>query len=63
MKYVRRERMAQTYYRKIMLPEEINSDDVKANLTDGLLEITLPKKEPKRNQKSEDILASYVNCE
>jgi HSP20 family protein len=53
-KYVRRERMArmaQTYYRKVTLPEEIRSDDAKANLTDGSLEITLPKKMPKESKK------------
>jgi HSP20 family protein len=50
-RYVRRERTSQTYYRRVMLPEEIRSDDAKANLTDGLLEITLPKKEPKESKK------------
>ena len=50
-KYVRRERMAQTYYRKVTLPEEVRSNDAKANLTDGMLEITLPKKEPKQTKK------------
>jgi HSP20 family protein len=50
-KYVRRERMAQTYFRKVTLPEEIRSDDAKANLTDGSLEITLPKKMPKESKK------------
>ena len=50
-RYVRRERTSQPYYRRVMLPEEIRSDDAKANLTDGLLEITLPKKEPKESKK------------
>jgi HSP20 family protein len=50
-RYVRRERMAQTYYRKVMLPEEVRSDDAQASLTAGLLEITLPKKELKETKK------------
>jgi HSP20 family molecular chaperone IbpA len=35
----------------VTLPEEIRSDDAKANLTDGSLEITLPKKMPKESKK------------
>jgi HSP20 family protein len=49
--YIRRERSAQTYYRRIQLPEKIISDNAKANLKDGVLEITLPKKEPKETKK------------
>jgi HSP20 family protein len=50
-KYVRQERTAQTFYRRIRLPEEVKADDAKANLTNGSLEITLPKKEPKKTKK------------
>jgi HSP20 family protein len=42
--YVRRERMAQTFYRRIDLPEKIKSDDAKASLNNGILEVVLPKK-------------------
>ena len=49
--YVRRERSAQTYYRRIQLPEGVKSDDAKANLGNGILEIVLPKKEPKETKK------------
>jgi HSP20 family protein len=49
--YVRRERMTQSFYRKIPLPEPINADTAKANLDKGTLEITLPKKEPKETKK------------
>jgi len=49
--YVRQERMAQTFYRRIALPEKIKSDDAKASLKDGILEIILPKKEPKETKK------------
>lgn len=49
--YVRRERTAQAFYRRIQLPERILSDDAKASLNNGILEITLPKKEPKETKK------------
>ncbi len=49
--YVRHERAYQTYYRKIPLPETIISDQAKANLDNGILEITLPKKAPKETKK------------
>lgn len=49
--YIRRERATQTYYRRIDLPEKVNSAEAKANLNNGVLEITLPKKEPKETKK------------
>jgi HSP20 family protein len=49
--YVRKERMAQTFYRRIDLPENVKSDDSKASLSNGILEIILPKKEPKETKK------------
>jgi HSP20 family protein len=49
--FVRRERAAQTYYRRIPLPEPVLSDEAKANLNNGVLEILLPKKEPKETKK------------
>ncbi len=48
---VRRERAAQTYYRRVQLPEKVRSDDAKASLNNGILEIVLPKKEPKETKK------------
>jgi HSP20 family molecular chaperone IbpA len=33
------------------LPEKVVADNAKANLKDGVLEITLPKKEPKETKK------------
>jgi HSP20 family molecular chaperone IbpA len=35
----------------VELPEEIKVDDVTANLADGILEISLPKKAPKQKRK------------
>ena len=49
--YVCKERECESFYRSVQLPEEINIDDVKANLTDGILEIVLPKKAPKQTRK------------
>lgn len=49
--YVRHERSTQTYYRKIHLPEAIRSDQANAKLNNGILDITLPKKEPKETKK------------
>jgi HSP20 family protein len=49
--YVRRERVAQTFYRRIQLPEKVKSDDAKASLNNGILEIILPKNEPKETKK------------
>ncbi len=49
--YVRHERSSQMFYRKISLPEEIRSDEANANLDEGVLEISLPKKVPKETKK------------
>jgi HSP20 family protein len=49
--YVRKERMTQKFYRRLDLPEKVKTDDAKASLTDGILEIVLPKKEPKETKK------------
>jgi HSP20 family molecular chaperone IbpA len=35
----------------VKLPEEIKVDEVAANLSDGVLELTLPKKAPKKKRK------------
>ncbi|MGD6934132.1 MAG: Hsp20/alpha crystallin family protein [Candidatus Bathyarchaeia archaeon] len=49
--YVRRERTAQKYYRRIQLPEAVISDESSAKLNNGILEIVLPKKAPKETKK------------
>jgi len=43
--YIRKERVSQGYYRRVSLPQEIDSDQAQASLMDGVLQITLPKKE------------------
>jgi len=49
--YIRRERSAQTFYRRVPLPEQVRTDGAKATLNNGILEITLPKKQPKESKK------------
>ena len=49
--YICKERACQSFYREVELPEEIKADNVSANLSDGVLEITLPKKTPKQKRK------------
>lgn len=49
--YVCKERACKSFYRTVELPEEIKADDVTANLSEGVLEITLPKKAPKQIRK------------
>jgi HSP20 family protein len=49
--FVRRERKSQTYCRRISMPEKVQSDNAKASLKNGTLEVILPKKEPKETKK------------
>ena len=49
--YICKERACKTFYRRIELPTDIKSDEVNANLTEGVLEITLPKKVPRKKRK------------
>ncbi len=49
--YICKERACETFYRELDLPQEIKIDSVKADLKDGVLEITLPKKTPKQKRK------------
>jgi HSP20 family protein len=49
--YICKERSCESFYRIVQLPEDIKTDDVTANLIDGVLEIELPKKAPKKGRK------------
>jgi len=49
--YICKERACETFYRYVDLPEKVDVDKVDANLCDGVLELTLPKKEPKSKRK------------
>jgi len=49
--YICKERACNSFYRFVELPEEVKIEDVNAQLCDGVLEITLPKKAPKPKRK------------
>jgi HSP20 family protein len=49
--YICKERACESFYRRIELPEEIKIDAVTANLSEGVLEVTIPKKAPKQKRK------------
>ena len=49
--YVRKERSSETFYRRMNLPEEVKVEDAEANLKNGILELVLPKKVPKKKKK------------
>lgn len=46
--YLRRERFYSKFEKTIRLDEQIDADNVKASLKNGVLELTLPKKEVKK---------------
>ena len=49
--YICKERACKSFYRYVDLPAEIKVDEVNADLSNGVLEITLPKKTPKTKRK------------
>lgn len=51
--YLCKERACESFYRRVELPEEIKVDEVDANLFDGVLELKMPKKTPKKKRKVE----------
>ena len=53
--YLRKERSQVSYYRTLPLPDKISSAKVRAKLSDGVLEITLPKSKPTSIQKKKSI--------
>lgn len=53
--YLRRERSSTSFYRSLELPEELKTDNVDAELEDGVLKISLPKLEPKPKKKSKKV--------
>jgi HSP20 family protein len=53
--WLRRERSSMHFYRALELPEELKTDNVDAELRDGILTITLPKLEPKPEEKPRKI--------
>jgi HSP20 family protein len=53
--YVRKERSEISYYRTLPLPEKVVSVKTQAKLTDGVLNITIPKAVPTPKPKSKNI--------
>ena len=53
--YLRKERRHVSYYRTLPMSEDVVSGKVKAKLTDGVLDITLPKAKPTKTQKKKSI--------
>lgn len=53
--YLRRERSNVSYYRTLSLPEAVVSDKAKAKLSDGVLDVVLPKVKPTKSQKKKSI--------
>jgi HSP20 family protein len=52
-RYLMRERSAYSCSRKIRLPGEVDEDNIKANIEEGVLNIQLPKKEPEKHKPRE----------
>jgi HSP20 family protein len=53
--YLVNERSYSEIYRKISFPEEAVPENAEATLNDGLLEITVPKKTPRKEEKKHKI--------
>ncbi len=53
--YLRKERHSMSYYQTIPLSEKIIPGKVKAKLTDGVLDVTLPKSKPTQIQKKKSV--------
>jgi HSP20 family protein len=51
--YIRRERFFGEFKKSIKLPYRVNSDDVKAELSNGILKVTLTKSEETKPKKIE----------
>ena len=53
--FLRRERSEISYYRALPLSEKVKSDQAKAKLTDGVLNVTIPKITPTSKPKKKSI--------
>lgn len=49
--YIRRERRTSSFQRSFVLPDTVDKDQIKANMRDGVLSISIPKMEPKEPKK------------
>ena len=53
--FLRKERSEVSYYRTIPLPEKVHSGKAKAKLSDGVLDVTLPKITPTAKPKKRSV--------
>ena len=53
--WLRRECSGMSFYRSFELPEELKTDDVEAEMNNGILTLILPKVEPKPRYKAKKI--------
>ena len=53
--FLRKERSEVSYYRTLPLPEKVHSGKAKAKLTDGVLDVVLPKITPTAKPKKRSI--------
>lgn len=53
--YLRKERSQVSYFRTLPLSENVVASKVKAKLSDGILDITLPKSKPTKAQKKKSV--------
>ncbi len=53
--FLKRERSEVSYYRALPLSQKVKSDQAKAKLTDGVLDVTLPKITPTAKPKKKSI--------
>lgn len=53
--WLRRERAARAFYRRLDLPDEVKTEDAKAEMKEGILKLQLPKVEPKSKKESKKV--------
>ena len=53
--WLRRECSGMSFYRAVELPEELNTENVNAELKDGILTVSIPKLEPTPEQKPKKV--------
>ena len=58
-KYIRRERFMGSCSRSYYVGEDVSKNDIKAKFTDGVLKVSVPKKEPKKAVKED----KYISIE
>lgn len=55
-KYIRHEFSYTKFEQTLILPDDVESDEIKANVTDGVLTVELPKRTPEQEAKANRII-------